>query len=98
MGRTKGLTTGLDMSIGEQSLELAPSSIDSVLLAAHAGRSGSASSTSKKFNDKPIPIDLTGSSSRKRRAADHESDEDLSGVLNAPTKPPTSALPGIPWQ
>ncbi|CVL02739.1 uncharacterized protein FMAN_00226 [Fusarium mangiferae] len=61
MGGTKGLTTGLDMIIGEQSPELAPSSIDSVLRAAHAGRSGSASSTSKKFNDKPIPIDLDSS-------------------------------------
>ncbi|KAF5627645.1 uncharacterized protein FTJAE_9190 [Fusarium tjaetaba] len=98
MGGTQGLTTGLNIIIGEQSPELAPSSIDPVLRTAHAGRSGSSSSTSKKFNDKPIPIDLTGSSSRKRWAADHESDEDVSGVLNAPTKPPTSALPVIPWQ
>ncbi|VTT62388.1 unnamed protein product [Fusarium fujikuroi] len=94
MGGTKGLTTGLDMIIGEQSPELAPSSIDSVLRAAHAGRSGSASSTFKKFNDKPIPIDLTGSSSsRKRQAPDHDSDEDLLGALNAPTTTPTQALP-----
>ncbi|KAF5578270.1 hypothetical protein FPANT_10053 [Fusarium pseudoanthophilum] len=82
VGGTQGLTTGLDMIIGEQSPELAPSSINSVLRAAHAGRSGSSSSTSKKFNDKPIPIDLTGPL----------------GGLNAPTKPPTSALPVIPWQ
>ncbi|RBA11253.1 hypothetical protein FPRO05_04426 [Fusarium proliferatum] len=94
MGGTKGLTTGLDMIIGEQFPELAPSSIDSVLRAAHAGRSGSASNTSKKFNDKPIPIDLTGSSSsRKRQAPDHDSDEDLLGALNAPTTTPTSAPP-----
>ncbi|KAG4266444.1 hypothetical protein FPRO03_01728 [Fusarium proliferatum] len=97
MGGTKGLTTGLDMIIGEQFPELAPSSIDSVLRAAHAGRSGSASNTSKKFNDKPIPIDLTGSSSSwKRQAPDHDEDEDLLGALNAPTTTPTQALP--PWK
>ncbi|KAF5563791.1 hypothetical protein FNAPI_2508 [Fusarium napiforme] len=96
MGGTQGLTTGLNIIIGEQSPELAPSSIDSVLRTAHAGRNGSSSSTSKKFNDKPIPTDLTGSSSKNRRVTDHDSDEDLLGALNAPTKTPTKALPIVP--
>ncbi|KAF5637502.1 hypothetical protein F25303_7900 [Fusarium sp. NRRL 25303] len=67
-----------------KSPELAPSSIDSVLRTAHAGRSGSGSGSARgtpRFDDTPIPIDLTGSSSaRKRRATqvvDLESDEDL---------------------
>lgn len=79
MGGTKGLTTSLNVIIADHAPEPAASSIDSVIRAAHSG-SGSARGTSK-FDDTPIPIDLTGpQSARKRRATqvvDLESDEDL---------------------
>ncbi|KAF5611842.1 uncharacterized protein FSUBG_1869 [Fusarium subglutinans] len=81
----KNLLDSLDMIVGEQSPELAPSSIDSVLRAAHVGRSGSGSGSARgapRFDDTPIPIDLTaGSPSAQKRKApqviDLDSDEDL---------------------
>ncbi|KAF5582930.1 hypothetical protein FPCIR_9247 [Fusarium pseudocircinatum] len=71
--------------------------LSSVLRHFQGSGSRSASGTSKRFNDKPIPIDLTGSS-RKRQARDHDLDEDLLGALNAPTTTPTQALLVLPWE
>ncbi|KAF4483597.1 hypothetical protein FAGAP_11644 [Fusarium agapanthi] len=98
MGNIQGL--GATYAIIQIEQEVQPTQQLSWILRSFQGSgSGSASGTSKLFNDSPIPIDLTGpSSSRKRRAADHDSDEDLLGALNAPIITPTNALPVIPLQ
>ncbi|CCT61640.1 uncharacterized protein FFUJ_01885 [Fusarium fujikuroi IMI 58289] len=102
MGGTQGLTTGLNIIIGEQSPELAPSSIDSVLRTAHAGRSGSGSGSARgtpRFNDTPIPLNLTGSlSARKRKSievVDIESDEDLA-QFEEPAGQTRDGIPTLP--
>ncbi|KAF5231106.1 hypothetical protein FANTH_13531 [Fusarium anthophilum] len=91
MGDIKGLTTSLSIITSDHAPESESPQLGSALRAAH---SSGGSARNSRFNDKPIPIDLAGSSfSRKRQARDPESDEELLGALNAPTTTPTQALP-----
>ncbi|KAF5687604.1 hypothetical protein FCIRC_2310 [Fusarium circinatum] len=85
----------LDKTVAEVFGALIFTQLGSAIRAAYS--SGGSARTNPRFSDKPIPIDLTGSSSSmKRQARDPESDEELLGALNAPTTTPSQALPVLP--
>ncbi|KAF5619053.1 hypothetical protein F52700_11913 [Fusarium sp. NRRL 52700] len=70
MGDLKGLTTSLNIITADHAPESESPQLGSAIRVAY-NFSGSAT-TSPRFNDSPLPNDLTGSSSsRKRRAAEH---------------------------
>lgn len=96
MGDIQGLGVSCAIIQTEQE-DKTTQQLSSVLRSFQCPGLGSASSTSKLFNNSPIPIELTGSSSgQKRQVADPDSDEDLLGALNSPTTIPHYALPVIP--
>ncbi|KAF5971404.1 hypothetical protein FBULB1_9247 [Fusarium bulbicola] len=97
LGALNAPTTPPHPSASSQQTMLLSQSPPQLRSAIRAACSSGGSARNSRFNDKTIPIDLTGSSSsRKRQARDPKSDEELLGALNAPTTTPTQALPVLP--
>ncbi|KAF5536375.1 hypothetical protein FPHYL_13000 [Fusarium phyllophilum] len=100
MGDLKGPTTSLNIITADHVPESESPQLGSAIRAAYS--SGGSATTGSRFNDNPIPIDLTQSpSNRKRRATKTanpkpDSGEDLLGALNEPATTPLSAIAVVP--